>query len=1311
MYVAKPPVTGHTPAHLTHVADEKADASPAAPHVIGKVTASQGEAFIVRNGERIPAKAEAPVFQSDAVETQAGGQISLVFADRETFVLKDKGMVALEEFSFDPVAKTGKATFLIAQGNFTAVSGDIAKMAPDSFRIATPTMVIGVRGTTVAGSVDASGSTSVALQADPGSNFVGEMTLGKPGGGEMIVVNTAGSGVVNATATSTWSVSPTAGAVVAASAPAAVAPPATAPSLPAAPPTGGTTGQAPTGTGAAAAAAAAAAPAAAAQPATAKAPAAAAAAAPAQPAADAAQQQQPQKAATDAAPGKAEPATAPPPVEAPAPAPAPAPPPPAPAPDPIPQPTPQPPAPAPQPQPAPPPPPPPPPPTPTPVTAAPTLGTSGHATATDHASGTAGQIAATSTDTLTYHLVGGSGSGGTETLTTSHGTVTLNTATGAYSFTPNAGAASLGQGQTASDNFSVAVNDTHGHSVTTSAAVDITGSNDAPTITTTVNATANDHAGLSTGHVTASDLDANDATLSYHIVGGSVSGGTETLVTSHGTVTLTTTTGDYTFTPNAGATSLGQGQTATDSFTVQVNDAHGGSVTASVGVDITGTNDAPTATGSVTLTNTPMNTAIVFNKSDLAANVTDPDTGDTLTVTGITTPQGTITDTGPGSTTFTFTPNASYTGAVTFSYTVDDGHGGSVLDTATLSVTSGSNTAPTISGTTNATATDHGGTAAGTITASDVDANDAGLLTYHIVGGTVSGGIETLLTSHGTVTMTTATGDYTFSPNAGATSLGQGQTATDSFTVQVNDAHGGSVTSSVGVDITGTNDAPIISAVTNAVSTGSSATGGQVTASDVDANDPTLSYHILGGSVSGGTETFATTYGTVTLTTSDGSYTFTRNAAATALSSTITNTDSFTVEVDDAHGGSITASAGVTVTGGTTPSNQNFYGTGGNDTFVGGDGNDTFTGGAGADTLTGGAGADTFIYLAPTDSQDGPRDVITDFQTGIDHLQIALSGNHVDVSTFDGAAGSYNGGQATLAMDGSIGDGFYSSMDQAFYIYTQPNTINIGTGYVIGSSHPINAADLQFVISGTSGNDTLTGGVGNDTIDGNTGLDTIAGGGGDDTIFHATSGLSGSSIDGGTGTNTLALSDTGSVTDTDFAHVTNIHTLLLSNGDSVVLGANTQAAGITLADASYTSVGVTIDASGRTDNVGMIGGSGADTFVVSATGTATIGNFNVADDHVQLNQSQFANLGSTGTLDPTHYAEDANSADTINGTAHDFNAGTHAAGVVAINDGSGGATLWYTADMAAANTANSHQVAHVNVDTSALDNTHFTVHV
>ncbi|MBS0126444.1 calcium-binding protein [Thetidibacter halocola] len=55
----------------------------------------------------------------------------------------------------------------------------------------------------------------------------------------------------------------------------------------------------------------------------------------------------------------------------------------------------------------------------------------------------------------------------------------------------------------------------------------------------------------------------------------------------------------------------------------------------------------------------------------------------------------------------------------------------------------------------------------------------------------------------------------------------------------------------------------------------------------------------------------------------------------------------------------------------------------GNDTVFGGAGEDVFYSRRGDDRLTGGAGADTFVFAAQID-----RDVITDFQVGIDQLRI-----------------------------------------------------------------------------------------------------------------------------------------------------------------------------------------------------------------------------------------------------------------------------------------------------------------------------------
>jgi Ca2+-binding RTX toxin-like protein len=62
------------------------------------------------------------------------------------------------------------------------------------------------------------------------------------------------------------------------------------------------------------------------------------------------------------------------------------------------------------------------------------------------------------------------------------------------------------------------------------------------------------------------------------------------------------------------------------------------------------------------------------------------------------------------------------------------------------------------------------------------------------------------------------------------------------------------------------------------------------------------------------------------------------------------------------------------------------------DVLNGGSGDDDLIGGAGRDTLTGGTGYDAFVFTSLSDSTNVARDVITDFQTGVDLI---------DVSAFD----------------------------------------------------------------------------------------------------------------------------------------------------------------------------------------------------------------------------------------------------------------------------------------------------------------------
>jgi Ca2+-binding RTX toxin-like protein len=70
--------------------------------------------------------------------------------------------------------------------------------------------------------------------------------------------------------------------------------------------------------------------------------------------------------------------------------------------------------------------------------------------------------------------------------------------------------------------------------------------------------------------------------------------------------------------------------------------------------------------------------------------------------------------------------------------------------------------------------------------------------------------------------------------------------------------------------------------------------------------------------------------------------------------------------------------------------NDSIEGRGGNDKLSGGSGTDDLDGGSGVDKLSGGADADEFQYFGTGDSGVGlgNRDVITDFQLGVDKIDL-----------------------------------------------------------------------------------------------------------------------------------------------------------------------------------------------------------------------------------------------------------------------------------------------------------------------------------
>jgi VCBS repeat-containing protein len=171
--------------------------------------------------------------------------------------------------------------------------------------------------------------------------------------------------------------------------------------------------------------------------------------------------------------------------------------------------------------------------------------------------------------------------------------------------------------------------------------------------------------------------------------------------------------------------------------------------------------------------------------------------------------------------------------------------------------------------------------------------------------------------TYGAATLNTSTGvvSYTLDNNdADTNALAASASASDSFTIRAVDPAGNNTDTPVSFAITGSNDAPDLTAVSSGSLTDTSANDsfnaitGTLAGSDVDAGS-TLTYGITGGTVSAGTSTLAGTYGFLSVNTSTGAYTYTPNASAiNALSANAT--DTFIFSVSD---GSLSTTTGFTV--------------------------------------------------------------------------------------------------------------------------------------------------------------------------------------------------------------------------------------------------------------------------------------------------------------------------------------------------------------------------------------------------------------
>ena len=166
---------------------------PVRSESIGDVTLSKGNSVIDRkDGEKdVKVEKDLDIFSYDTVKT-GKGQVAIEFLDETRVDITQHSKLIIDDFVYDPKAKTGKLSLKATLGTVRYASGQIAKNSAQNISIKTPTATVSVRGTDFAMTIDEIGSSTIILLPScngAGNCFVGEISVESDAG--QVILNQA----------------------------------------------------------------------------------------------------------------------------------------------------------------------------------------------------------------------------------------------------------------------------------------------------------------------------------------------------------------------------------------------------------------------------------------------------------------------------------------------------------------------------------------------------------------------------------------------------------------------------------------------------------------------------------------------------------------------------------------------------------------------------------------------------------------------------------------------------------------------------------------------------------------------------------------------------------------------------------------------------------------------------------------------------------------------------------------------------------------------------------------------------------------
>jgi hypothetical protein len=153
---AAEPATALLPAPATQAEQAASPAAEPAPAVvipandtsrIGTFKHVEGEVWLARSAQRLQPAAGDGVKEAERLQTGAAGAASIQLKDGTVLTMGPNTTMDLSRFNFDSTTQQGHFVLDLLQGSVRVITGLLARINPELFKVQTPTSVVGVRGT------------------------------------------------------------------------------------------------------------------------------------------------------------------------------------------------------------------------------------------------------------------------------------------------------------------------------------------------------------------------------------------------------------------------------------------------------------------------------------------------------------------------------------------------------------------------------------------------------------------------------------------------------------------------------------------------------------------------------------------------------------------------------------------------------------------------------------------------------------------------------------------------------------------------------------------------------------------------------------------------------------------------------------------------------------------------------------------------------------------------------------------------------------------------------------------------------------